>query len=317
MPRSPDTQRATMLGQLLAVGVVEVDAELRVLDWSRRMARWTHIARSEALGRHLGELFPAVEGVQDTLDRIARALERGRSLRLEPPSGEVFLPVPVVKARHYRWQQQHLFVRPFKENGERRALVVLRDVTQVALWVRAMEYGVAHFREQAAGALEEARTDDLTGLLNRGPALAAVSEAMEDQEEAMVLLVDLDHFKRVNDTWGHLAGDAVLREVSRRIRDKVRRTDIVARYGGEEILIVLPGAPRHIGMRAARSILGAIRGARIPAPTLSGDTELLQITASAGLARWRSDQELDSVLALADEALYRAKEAGRDRLETA
>ena len=304
-----------MLGQVLAVGVVEVDSELRVLDWGQRMARWTHTQPDEALGRRLGSLFPAVAGVEDTLDRIARTLERGRNLRLEPPSGEVFLPIPVVEARHFRWQQQHLFVRPFKDRGERKALVVIRDVTAVALWMRAMEFGMAHFREQAAGAMEDARTDDLTGLLNRGSAMAAVQEAMEEQDEAMVILVDLDHFKRVNDTWGHPAGDAVLREVSRRIRDKVRRTDIVSRFGGEEILVVLPGAPRHIGMRAARGILGAIRGARIPAPTLSGGRELIQVTASAGLARWKSGQELDEALARVDEALYRAKESGRDRLE--
>lgn len=306
--------RGTLLRQALGVGTLEVNADLRVLRWDRQLASWTHIPAAEARGRTLTELFPDVESRAEGLRHIARSLRRGRSVRLTPPSGKAWLPIPSVDSRGFAFQRQHLFVRPFKEDGERRGMVVIQDITAIALWLRAMEFGVAHFREEAEGARREADIDALTGLLTRAAALREVQPQLEDG--AAFILLDLDHFKRVNDTWGHPAGDEVLREAARCLRRRIRRTDLAARYGGEELLVILPGAGATVGRRAGDSILATLRQTVVGVPTLDGGTAEVTVTASAGLAVRPpgSPESLQATLARVDDALYKAKRGGRDRL---
>ncbi|MBI5725685.1 MAG: diguanylate cyclase [Planctomycetes bacterium] len=127
-------------------------------------------------------------------------------------------------------------------------------------------------------------------------------------------MADLDHFKQVNDTYGHQAGDLVLREVAARIRSVLRPYDSIGRYGGEEFLIVLPECEES----AARQVAERIRSAIAHAPYKTGQ-DAIMVTASLGVAVIdRIDPaKCDDVVKLADEALYRAKDAGRNRVELA
>ncbi|HKK34093.1 MAG TPA: diguanylate cyclase [Desulfomicrobiaceae bacterium] len=155
--------------------------------------------------------------------------------------------------------------------------------------------------------------DPLTGILNRGAVLerlySELARSRRENQPMTLAMLDLDHFKVVNDTHGHLAGDEVLRETTRRIKNIVRDYDIVGRYGGEEFLIVIPGADRESALTVYERIREGI-GARAMDTTVAS----LVVTASMGVAEYdgiMSDQEL---IQLADDALYRAKDQGRNRV---
>jgi len=161
----------------------------------------------------------------------------------------------------------------------------------------------------------KATHDTLTGVWNRGAILETLDkEVWRSRREGQslgVLIGDLDHFKSVNDTYGHPAGDAVLREISRRMQADVRPYDSVGRYGGEEFLILLPGCNTPAAGDAAERLRKAVSRDPVETPT-----ETLQVTMSIGgvsTADWPKDGP-NQVLQMADLALYRAKNEGRNRV---
>jgi two-component system cell cycle response regulator len=130
-----------------------------------------------------------------------------------------------------------------------------------------------------------------------------------------VMLFDLDHFKKVNDTYGHAAGDAVLRGVATRVKDSLRESDMVARYGGEEFVIVMPAAPPDTARSVAERICRCIAEQPFEIP---GHEDPLTVTVSIGVATARgTTSEAEELLAEADDALYQAKRSGRNRVVTA
>jgi diguanylate cyclase (GGDEF)-like protein len=158
----------------------------------------------------------------------------------------------------------------------------------------------------------------LTGIDNRSVVIDAMNResARQVREGGSfgVVLLDLDHFKSVNDTLGHLAGDVVLKEAARRMTQAVRPYDTVGRYGGEEFLVVAPSSDGEGTLALAERIREAIQST--PVTTEAGD---VRVTASCGVAASIESNRLDAhtLLRLADEALYRAKERGRNRTEPA
>ncbi len=160
--------------------------------------------------------------------------------------------------------------------------------------------------------------DLLTGIDNRSVVIDAMnresSRQVREGGSFGVVLLDLDHFKNVNDTLGHLAGDAVLKEAARRMKLAVRPYDTVGRYGGEEFLVVVPSSDGEGALALAERIREAIQAT--PVTTQAGD---VRVTASCGVAASTEGHRLDShtLLRLADEALYRAKERGRNCTEPA
>jgi diguanylate cyclase (GGDEF)-like protein len=165
------------------------------------------------------------------------------------------------------------------------------------------------------GLAETAARDGLTGLFNRrgldACAAQAVALATRHSRPFACLLLDIDHFKQVNDTYGHAVGDGVLREAARRIREHSRVTDTVGRYGGEEFVVLQPETNGQEAVAAAdklRFCLGAT-------PVEVGGTSI-PIRASIGVATWSAMMRSAADLyAAADLALYRAKDLGRDRTE--
>jgi diguanylate cyclase len=158
----------------------------------------------------------------------------------------------------------------------------------------------------------EARTDPLTGLPNRRALdqeiKRRVGQFQRQGQPLSVMLVDVDHFKKFNDSHGHQAGDKVLRGVARVLKQTIREMDMVARYGGEEFTAVLPDAgiddARGLAERARKSIEQA---------TFEFAGKRLRVTASFGVAEMRDDEDASDLLKRADEALYAAKSAGRNR----
>jgi len=153
-----------------------------------------------------------------------------------------------------------------------------------------------------------ASTDPLTGVANRrgGEKHIAneVSRARREKRPLSCILVDIDRFKSVNDTYGHQAGDQLLRDVSALLRRTVRAYDILVRWGGEEFLLVLPG----VGLELARTLADRLRGAVERLETHG----LGPVTVSAGAAEFENDYDFASTLRTADRRLYQAKASGRN-----
>jgi diguanylate cyclase (GGDEF)-like protein len=162
--------------------------------------------------------------------------------------------------------------------------------------------------------LEElAYRDELTELPNRRGTTRQVevliSRSRRHGHQLAVLLVDADRFKHFNDDHGHATGDLVLREIAHRLRDRVRREDLVGRWGGEEFLVALPETTPEAAAAVAESLRLAVRDT----PMAGSDGSLLHATVSIGVAGWLGE-ELDELVDRADQALYAAKAAGRDRI---
>lgn len=159
---------------------------------------------------------------------------------------------------------------------------------------------------------QSATTDPLTGLLNRRGMDALLraenARSVRHRGSYAVLMADLDHFKRVNDTHGHDVGDQVLQELGTRLRGSVRTEDQVARWGGEEFLVLLPGADEATAWRVAEKIRRRIGDA--PFATSVG---ALPVSISLGASVGQGQANFDPVVRLADQALYQAKGAGRNR----
>jgi two-component system cell cycle response regulator len=162
--------------------------------------------------------------------------------------------------------------------------------------------------------VERSTRDGLTGLFNRREidlrADGAVKFAQRHGGELSCLMADVDHFKQINDRFGHAAGDEVLREAARRIVSACRASDAIGRYGGEEFLLVLPGT------RGVDAVTSGDKVRRVLSERpIEFDGGEISITASVGVAAWESDMATSSLYVAADRALYRAKRLGRNRTE--
>ncbi len=213
-------------------------------------------------------------------------------------------------------------LHPFPQTSRNESLLTLlafiSTVVVTGLVLSAVMVERGRVMERLARALdglrEQAMTDPLTGLYNRRYLLEFLQRewirAKRSESTLGVIMIDIDHFKRVNDTFGHQAGDLVLTVVSSLLRMHIRSSDIVCRYGGEEFALVLPEASLESVRRRAEEIQAAIGRLQLK----HGDVALGRITASLGVALFPDNADgPDTVLHAADDALYAAKDAGRDR----
>ena len=170
--------------------------------------------------------------------------------------------------------------------------------------------------------------DALTGLANRRYLETRLAEEVERvrryRQPLAVLMLDVDHFKQVNDTHGHAAGDTVLRALGRVIGNSVRKVDLAARYGGEEIVVLAPSTGLAGALVMAERIRTAVATTRVEVTGLDGAPWVLQVTISLGVAAAQpealgpvAELRCEDLLRAADDAMYRAKQAGRNRVEAA
>lgn len=259
--------------------------------------------------------FPYLAGSGTSLPGIDRhALGQDARHMLDRLDAEDHPRVMAAIERSARWRIPIATKFRIRLSGRRYRWVALRaqpeDSATGVLWHGLM----IDITEQMA---EEARlrklsdTDDLTGLANRRRLMSRLDEEIARSNRhgspLSLMLIDLDHFKRINDTWGHLQGDQVLAEFATLCHEMLREEDIIGRLGGEEFAVVLPLTPLVASSPLAERLRSEI--AEYDFGIASG-----QLTASIGLAEYRLGEPRDALIERADRSLYAAKRQGRNRV---
>jgi diguanylate cyclase len=253
--------------------------------------------------------MPSIEERYEEVRKETARTDAGRgALERLSPLGSMETPAE---------QEEHLkMLRWFMEN---------KDEAGLAIYVAERER-----RAEARGA-EMADTDHLTGIFNRralerdvGRVLTKLQQRYDRaqmpeterrytepglSEGLSFILVDLDHFKQLNDTYGHLAGDDALQAVAHALKQHLRPSDVVARWGGEEFVVVLTSYNTAARLAVAEKIRRTIEELQV-----THDGTKLPVTASIGVAKWQPGETLTDLFEKADSALYRAKEGGRNRI---
>ena len=201
-----------------------------------------------------------------------------------------------------------------RQQRDQREQEVSTRLKSLADRVALMEQDAQVVRENLEEQRQKALVDPLTGLPNR----AAWSERLEHEvgqwqqhgNSLLLAMLDLDHFKRINDNYGHLAGDRVLKLIASVLRKRLRGGDFIARFGGEEFVLLVPDTPLAAGAKLAEALRLAIE-----ACPFHFKGEPVTVTMSVGMTAFKPGEHSDSVLKRADQALYRAKNAGRNRVE--
>jgi diguanylate cyclase (GGDEF)-like protein len=297
------------LGAALNDMAEQLEARLAELEAERGRVR-------DALAR-LGEALAATHDAQELLRIVAATAVEATSAR---GSRIVSADGSVVVSGDADGDGERLIL-PLTASGERFGTLELVGDS----FSKEQRMNGASLAAHAVVALENARlhgmverqalVDGLTGLANRRAASdalhaeAARAERLETQ--LSVVLADLDEFKEVNDAHGHAVGDEVLRVVARVLRETLRESDVAGRWGGEEFLLLLPGADEEGAVQLAERVRLALAARSIP--SVPG----LRVTASFGVAQYAGETNPEQLLEAADGALYRAKRAGKDRVERA
>jgi diguanylate cyclase (GGDEF)-like protein/PAS domain S-box-containing protein len=284
--------RATI--EQAAIGIVHTSFDRHYLDANQRFCDMLGYTRSEIVGKPVN-VFTYPDDRDDN-SRYRQQLLAGEVSSL------------TAEKRYVRKDGSLIWVN--------RTVSLVRDHAGEPLYFLRVVEDITERKRLEQELRELAATDMLTGLPNRRAFITRLEEEHArlrrfDAQQAAVLMLDLDFFKRINDTWGHPAGDAVLRQVGEVINKQIREVDFCSRLGGEEFAVLLTGAAPV----AAREFAERLRR-RIADITVMHDGNSIKVTASIGVAALRAtDTDADAALMRADRALYGAKEAGRDRVE--
>jgi diguanylate cyclase (GGDEF)-like protein len=295
--------------QSLNLGIIILDRDLRIVFWNRWMEEHSRMRSPDVVGRGIMELFPGLKnkGFQWKSQNVFK-LGNYAFFSQQLHSHLVPLPLSRYLSSEFEQMQQNAALSPLRnDDGEVQYLcVTIEDATDAVLYREKLERAKQELETMSL-------TDPLTGLPNRRHLMETLEKEIarhgRGERTLSVAILDIDHFKAVNDTRGHLCGDHVLAHLGLAFRERLRTYDFVARYGGEEFCVVLANTPPE----EAFLVMERLRENVASTPFLF-EGKAVRLTLSVGLAS--SDGEggftLDSLLSRADEALYRAKAEGRN-----
>lgn len=298
--------------ETIEVGLVVLDKDYSIQVWNSFMENHSGITSTKARERNLFELFPELP--QSWLKRKVESV-----LMLNTRTFSSWEQRPYLfRFRNYRpitgtetFMYQNLTISPLASSDGKveQVCLIIYDVTDIAASRKALE--------RANSQLERlSQTDRLTGLLNRGAwenlLVAEFERFRRYRQECALVMFDIDHFKNVNDTWGHQAGDEVIRTTSRILRENLRQTDIGGRYGGEEFGVILP----ETTLKGAQTFCERLRD-QIENTLVETSAGNIRYTVSLGIAPLEGNlAEYTEWLEHSDKALYAAKENGRNQVRT-
>lgn len=290
-------------------------------DWSQAHAfadERVRLAEEGQIGVVLGRALHSRAGLfMQRRDDLAVIRDASRAAQLYTEAGQELRAVDAGQLIADSLARQGRHAEAFKVQRDlmRRAEAMYRAYFQQSAQLRLIEHQAQAAEERAATFAQAALQDPLTGIPNRAAAMQSLDDLHEQARhgrEAAIALLDVDHFKNVNDRYGHAAGDTVLKTVAQTIRETIRSSDSVARIGGEEFLLLFPGLRPHEAQQVCERI--NVRLAKLPWPDLAPD---LRITSSIGVARVQADRSPNDTLHHADQAMYAAKRAGRHSVQMA
>jgi diguanylate cyclase (GGDEF)-like protein len=300
----------------LNVGIFTVDRQMQVIQWNRFMELNTGRAAADVLGRNLFDCFPELPRpwLEQKLNSVFILKNFAFVSWKQRPYVFAFPHNRPVTGGIDWMRQDGTFFPVTDAGGEVRAVcATLYDATDVAVSHRQIQE-TNHKLKNAMSDLERLSNQDaLTGIYNRRylerQLDLEISRVRRYGGDLTLIVFDLDHFKRINDGYGHLAGDAVLRTVAVRVSKAIRDTDIFARYGGEEFCLALPATNVHGAMQVAERVRHML--AREP---ITHDGVTIAFTASLGVSEMGpSIYKSSDLFELADKALYHSKATGRNR----
>jgi diguanylate cyclase (GGDEF)-like protein/hemerythrin-like metal-binding protein/PAS domain S-box-containing protein len=267
-------------------------------------------AWANLLGLSIEEVARAWKGRIHPEDRAAY-FARLEALLVDPRPIEAEFRIQDGEGKDH-WFLEKILPRSTGDGAFGGLIASATDITSIKetelLLSRANEDLEAEVARRTAQLEQMMQTDPLTGISNRRHLMSIiemeVARAIRYGRDLSVLFVDVDHFKKVNDTFGHAVGDKVLVAVAGHLKGNIRITDAIGRYGGEEFVVVMPDTPLEGAKTAAERWLGSLRALDIPGVTWP-------ITASGGVAQFRSGDTMDEFLSRSDRALYQAKADGR------
>lgn len=295
--------------QTLDVGLMVLDRDYRVRLWNGFMENHSGRAAADVIGNELFHLFPDIP--QGWFRRKAESVFLLESRAFTTWEQRPYLLRfknyrPITGTADFMYQNITLIPLVSPDGNIRHIGVILYDVTDIAIGKRALEKANASLAQLS-------RTDRLTGLNNRGYweecLKAEFARFQRSKHPTSLIMFDIDHFKKVNDTYGHQAGDEVIRTTSRTLINAIRTTDIAGRYGGEEFGVILIDTSAEQGLYLAERLRK-----KIEALTVRFETLDIRYTISLGIAQASADMENHSQWIVAsDQALYQAKHGGRNQ----
>ena len=298
-----------LLVDRINVGIFTVTADGTVLQWNRFLHAHTRVAPEDVVGRNIYERFPDLP--REWLERKLRSVFVIKNFAFSSWKQRPFLfrfeGQRPVSGGAEAMRQDCAFI-PLVHDGVVKAVsVAILDATDTYESQTRLDATLAMLAAQS-------ERDALTGVYNRRKLSELlemeVKRALRYNQTFGLVMLDIDHFKKINDTHGHLVGDEAIRHVAQRAVSTLRTTDVVARYGGEEFVVFLPGEDVEGAALAAERLREA---ARQPWKTLT-DVDLT-LTISLGVTEFRpAAADAKTLLAEADRALYASKEGGRDRV---
>ncbi|OLS59553.1 GGDEF domain-containing protein [Pseudomonas putida] len=296
--------------QSIDVGVVVLDRDYCVQVWNTFMENRSGVPPKDAISQSFFRLFPEVneDWFRRKLDSVGTLGTAAFTVWEQRPYLVRFKNYqPITGQEDFMYQNTTLFPLRSTDSSISHFCLVIYDVTDVATNRHMLQSANAQLQKLSS-------TDRLTGLYNRGhwedSLKVAYARHQRHGNATSLVMFDIDHFKRINDTYGHQAGDEVIRQVAALLREYVRDTDVAGRYGGEEFGVVLSDTDKHGAVAFAERLRKAVEELEVKHEGLT-----IRFTISLGVADLGqpSDSHAD-LIAWADQALYASKKGGRNQV---
>lgn len=292
----------TQIFHTIDVGIVIIDSEMKVTQWNRWMEQRSGIVFSDIIGKHLFDFFPNLNS-KSFLRAFKTAIKLGTP-HFFPQRlyGHLFpLKPATVIGDSFEFMRQNCMMSPLRDEDYsiKYAYIAVHDVTDSA------------FNENRL--ITTSMRDPLTGAYNRKfldwKLKEEIDRALRYKRTLSVIMADIDHFKKINDTYGHQCGDEILKNFAKSLTGALRNTDFLVRYGGEEFCCLMPETDCHSTAHVAERLR-----TRIENEAFIYNGQEVRITASFGISALEGTETDKELIRRADEALYEAKNSGRNRI---